>query len=220
MAQSAPATTLHDGLGSAMALVDSTGTVQNRYAYDPWGNAIASGTSGSVPNPFRYRGAMLDSVTGLYYTGTGFYDPRTARRTSPCKDTKYNEDACGEDEADFSPLGSSGTGILHPECTKASLPKIPGRIDDYTDHAVNQICARGTRPQDGGITNSAIIYTVEHGDIAFTGPGIPGINPYALRYTLTSSRGTIVYDIEWDGTRKVVTAYAKGHGNRRYPKHP
>ncbi len=60
---------LHDGLGSAMALVDSTGAVQNRYAYDPWGNAVASGATGSAPNPFQYVGVMLDTQTGLYRLG-------------------------------------------------------------------------------------------------------------------------------------------------------
>lgn len=70
---------LHDGLGSTMALVDSTGTVQNRYAYDPWGNAIASGTTGSVPNDFQYAGAMLDSSTGLYKMGERYYDPSVGR---------------------------------------------------------------------------------------------------------------------------------------------
>lgn len=72
---------LHDGLGSTMALVDSTGTVQNRYAYDPWGNAIAGGTTGSVPNPFRYAGAMLDSTTGLYKMGERYYDLSVGRFT-------------------------------------------------------------------------------------------------------------------------------------------
>jgi len=63
------------------SLVDSTGTLQNRYAYDRWGNAIASGTSGSVPNPFRYAGAMLDSSTGLYKMGERYYDPSIGRFT-------------------------------------------------------------------------------------------------------------------------------------------
>ncbi len=72
---------LHDGLGSTVALVDSTGTVQNRYAYDPWGNAIAAGTTGSVPNPFRYAGAMFDSSSGLYKMGERYYDPSIGRFT-------------------------------------------------------------------------------------------------------------------------------------------
>lgn len=64
---------VHDGLGSTMALVDSTGTVQNCYAYDPWGKTIASGATGSVPNPVQYVGAMLDSSTGLYKMGERYY---------------------------------------------------------------------------------------------------------------------------------------------------
>jgi len=81
--RSAPNYYLHDGLGSTMALVDSIGTIQNRYASDPWGKTIASGTTGSVPNPFRYAGAMLDSSTGLYMMGERYYDPSIGRFTQP-----------------------------------------------------------------------------------------------------------------------------------------
>jgi len=65
----------HDESASTMALVDSTGVVQNRYAYDPWDNAIAGGTTGSAPNPFQYVGVMLDSSTGLYKMGERYGCP-------------------------------------------------------------------------------------------------------------------------------------------------
>jgi len=42
---------LHDGLGSTMDLVDSTGAVKNTYSYDPWGKS--TGVAGNMPNPFR-----------------------------------------------------------------------------------------------------------------------------------------------------------------------
>jgi len=70
---------LHDGLGSTIALVDSTGAVKNTYSYDPWGKS--TGVTGSVPNPFRYVGAMLDSSTGLYKMGERYYDPSIGRFT-------------------------------------------------------------------------------------------------------------------------------------------
>ncbi len=69
---------LHDGLGSTMALVDSTGAVKNTYSYDPWGNS--TGVTGNAPNPFRYVGAMLDS-TGLRKMGERYYDPSIGRFT-------------------------------------------------------------------------------------------------------------------------------------------
>jgi len=70
---------LHDGLGSTVALVDSTGAVKNTYSYGPWGNS--TGVTGNVPNPFRYVGTMLDSSTGLYKMGERYYDPSVGRFT-------------------------------------------------------------------------------------------------------------------------------------------
>ncbi len=98
---------LHDGSGSTMALVDSRGTVTNNYSYDPWGKTITGGTNGTVPNPFRYDGAMLDPQTGLYKMSRRYYDPTTGRflqrgtgsQPYACKDARgAREDTCGEDE--------------------------------------------------------------------------------------------------------------------------
>ncbi len=70
---------LHDGLGSVVALTDSSGSVVNSYAYDPYGNTTSG--SGTVANPFRYAGAVWDSSTGLYQMGQRFYDPTIGRFT-------------------------------------------------------------------------------------------------------------------------------------------
>ncbi len=56
-----------------------------------------------MPNPLRYRGAVFESATGLYYTGRGYYDPTIGRSRSRCKDigsldSSTGEDRCGEDE--------------------------------------------------------------------------------------------------------------------------
>lgn len=72
---------LFDGLGSVVALTDANGSVANRYAYDPYGNAIASGTSGSVVNPWRFAGGHYDSGTGLYKFGIRYYDSGAGRWT-------------------------------------------------------------------------------------------------------------------------------------------
>ena len=39
-----------DGLGSVVAVMDSVGTIVNRYGYDPYGKSTFS--SGSVANPW------------------------------------------------------------------------------------------------------------------------------------------------------------------------
>lgn len=72
---------LFDGLGSTVALTDSTGVVKNTYAYDPYGQVTAS--SGSVANPYRFGGAYgaYTDSSGLLKIGQRYYDPSLGRWT-------------------------------------------------------------------------------------------------------------------------------------------
>ena len=69
-----------------------TGDVVATYDYDAWGNCtvkalIADDNGHTVSdanhianlNPFRYRGYYYDTETGLYLTGTRYYDPVVGR---------------------------------------------------------------------------------------------------------------------------------------------
>ena len=67
---------LSDGLGSTMALTDSTGAVQTGYSYEPFGKTSLSGTPSS--NPFQYTGRENDG-TGLYYYRARYYHPGLQR---------------------------------------------------------------------------------------------------------------------------------------------
>jgi RHS repeat-associated protein len=69
---------LADGLGSTLALADSTGTVQTSYTYDPFGNTNATG--GSSSNTFAYTGRELDaSSLNLYFYRARYYNPTLQR---------------------------------------------------------------------------------------------------------------------------------------------
>lgn len=62
---------------------DSNGTQVVAYTYDAWGNPLTTtgtmaGTLGKL-NPFRYRGYVYDTETGLYYLGSRYYNPETGR---------------------------------------------------------------------------------------------------------------------------------------------
>ena len=56
------------------------------YTYDAWGNILKE-KSNVTPsyatvkefNPFRYRGYVYDTDTGLYYLQSRYYDPTTGR---------------------------------------------------------------------------------------------------------------------------------------------
>ena len=67
---------LTDALGSTLALVDGTGTVQTEYTYEPFGTVSASGTTNA--NSFLYTGREHDG-TGLYYYRSRYYNPALQR---------------------------------------------------------------------------------------------------------------------------------------------
>ncbi len=70
---------LRDGLGSTIALVNSSGSVTTSYSFDPFGNTSFSG-AGST-NPFQYAGRE-NELDGLYYYRARYYDPLLGRFVS------------------------------------------------------------------------------------------------------------------------------------------
>ncbi len=69
----------YDGIGSAIAITDSTGAIVNKYAYDEFGNVLKS--EETITNPFKYVGrfGVMDDGNGLYNMRARYYDPRTGR---------------------------------------------------------------------------------------------------------------------------------------------
>lgn len=74
---------LKNAQGDVTGLVNSSGTQVVAYTYDAWGNPLT--TTGAMAdtlgklNPFRYRGYVYDTETGLYYLGSRYYNPETGR---------------------------------------------------------------------------------------------------------------------------------------------
>ena len=69
--------------GDVVTILDSSSTAVVNYSYDAWGNVLAiSGTLADtvgVLNPFRYRGYVYDTETGLYYLQSRYYNPTWGR---------------------------------------------------------------------------------------------------------------------------------------------
>lgn len=115
---------LFDGLGSVVALVNSSGTVVNTYKYDPYGRVVS--TTGTVANPWRYVGAYLDTETGMYKMGARYYDPSIQRFTqmdpktgsisSPLSLNRYNYASCNPvnatDRSGLSVIGVICGGVV------------------------------------------------------------------------------------------------------------
>ena len=66
-----------DGLGSVIALTDSSGAVANLYEYSIFGEVSASDPN--HPNRFLFTGREFDSETGLYYYRARYYNPYIGR---------------------------------------------------------------------------------------------------------------------------------------------
>jgi RHS repeat-associated protein len=67
---------LTDGLGSTLALVDTSGVVQAQYTFDPFGTTTVSGPTST--NAVQFTGRENDG-TGLYFYRARFYSPRLQR---------------------------------------------------------------------------------------------------------------------------------------------
>ena len=69
--------------GDIEEIVDSSGKAVVTYTYDVFGKIISQTDTSDCDlaniNPFRYRGYVYDSETGLYYLKSRYYDPVTGR---------------------------------------------------------------------------------------------------------------------------------------------
>jgi RHS repeat-associated protein len=92
-----PAYVLADGLGSTVALADSTGATPTTYTYAPFGETSTSGVAS--PNPFRFTGREEDG-SGLYYYRARYYDPIRSRF--------FSEDPLGLATGEWTPYVYTG----------------------------------------------------------------------------------------------------------------
>lgn len=69
----------YDGIGSTIAMTDSSGNVVNTYTYDAFGKVLNQ--QETIPNPFKYVGefGVMDEGSGLFYMRARYYDPEVGR---------------------------------------------------------------------------------------------------------------------------------------------
>ena len=82
----------NDTKNDVVALLDTDGNIVVQYVYDAWGNHRVLDKDGNEitefdhighQNPFRYRGYFYETVSGLYYLKSRYYDPETGRFLTP-----------------------------------------------------------------------------------------------------------------------------------------
>ena len=71
---------LQDAEGNVRGLINTAGAVVASYDYSPQGELV--GSTGSVTNPYRYKGREWDAEAGLYFMRARYYDPKVARFVS------------------------------------------------------------------------------------------------------------------------------------------
>ncbi|MDE2125531.1 MAG: RHS repeat-associated core domain-containing protein, partial [Armatimonadetes bacterium] len=101
-----------DGLGSARAETNSSGTATATQDFDAFGNTIAS--SGSTSSPYNFAGDWAyqsDGDAGLQHVGARYYDPQVGRFAS--RDSMLDQIPyayCGGEPNDFvDPSGRKAT---------------------------------------------------------------------------------------------------------------
>ena len=74
---------VRNGQNDVIRLIDGSNNTVVEYTYDSWGRLLScTGSLASTlgtQNPFRYRGYVYDTETGLYYLQTRYYDPEVGR---------------------------------------------------------------------------------------------------------------------------------------------
>ena len=66
----------YDGLGSVIALTNSSGNMVESYSYDVFGEP---NTTSSVGNPYMFTGRRYEPDSGLYYYRARYYSPQIGR---------------------------------------------------------------------------------------------------------------------------------------------
>ena len=66
-----------DGLGSVTEMTNTSGTAEQTYVCDSFGQIVSQ--SGSIVNPYTYTGREFDSESGLYYYRARYYDASIGR---------------------------------------------------------------------------------------------------------------------------------------------
>ncbi len=72
---------LNDHLGSARVVIDSAGTIKDKYHYLAFGSPLDMTTSTGQPNKYTGKPYDMDAGMNLYYYGARYYDAELGRFT-------------------------------------------------------------------------------------------------------------------------------------------
>ena len=110
--------------GDIVKILDSNGSAVASYYYDAWGTITrktVNNTTIDTLSPFRYRGYVYDTDTGLYYLQSRYYDPQTGRFIN------------ADDTAFIGATGTALSGNIFAYCENNPINK----VDNYGYKAID-----------------------------------------------------------------------------------
>ncbi len=176
-----------DGLGSVVALSNTSGVIVESYSYTAFGETTVT-LNGNLDNPYRFTGRRWDDETDLYYYRARMYNPEIGRFLQPdpigyegglnlytycgnnpvvyldpyglCKqDIRNIIDGIKYDTARIYHLIMSGLWGLEG-ITSGAVGYIPGKINELSSELPAEIYIPPTRLTLGGTVNIEFIGTV------------------------------------------------------------
>jgi RHS repeat-associated protein len=151
----------YDGLGSTVAITDSTAQIVNAYAYSPFGLV---GSQETIENSFQYVGrfGVMAEGNGLYFMRARYYDPEVGRFIN--KDPigyagglnlyRY----VGNNPIHFVDPWGLQTVRFDPDTNTISFIPESGSVDSFP--ARNEVVGEGHDPLPRGY----------HGEVGYAGP--------------------------------------------------
>jgi RHS repeat-associated protein len=130
---------LTDALGSSVALLDGSGTVQTEYTYEPFGATTVTGAS--TTSAFGFTGRENDG-TGLYHYRARYYHPRAQRFVS---DDPLGFEA-GVHLSQY--VANRAPNFVDPMGLDIKLPKDPGGLGPEWKPDPTHLDPNGTRYRD------------------------------------------------------------------------
>ena len=203
----------YDGLGSTRVLTDATGTVQNSYGYQAFGEIDYQ--LGTVENKYLFTGEQYDNNIGFYYLRARFYNPGIGRfqnmdtfaglQFEPTSLHKYLY-ANGNPANIIDPSGNIGIGSFTVALRVSRILATYATVlilADFSGHAIvngqshryefkNKICRIG----NFGCTKKNVFFALRHFPAPVTKVQLAGPSTISLLWGIPGQKNEVSHEVD------------------------